>query len=77
MWHSDSFAIAKPELPLRVVITVCRRFREPCHCLPVVLRHTFTISISQSHFILSNGITRVGSVDYAIHIRALNCFLNC
>src|SRR5437867_4383401 len=52
-------------------------FREPCHCVPVVLRHAFTICISQSHFVLSNGITHVGSVEDAIHIRALNCFLDC
>ena len=76
-WHSDSFDIAQREFPLRVLIAVCRRFREPCHCVPVVLRHAFTISISQSHFVLSNGITRIGSVEYAIHIRALNCFLDC
>src|SRR5437588_13090905 len=75
-WHSDSFHIAKPELPLRFVITVCRRFREPCHCVLVILRHTFAISISQGHFVLSNGITCVGGIEYAIHFRALNWFLD-
>src|ERR1700731_3705174 len=76
VWHSDSFHIAKPELPLRFAITVFCRFREPCHCVLVVLRHAFAVSISQAHFVLSNGITRVGSIECAIHIRALNWFLD-
>ena len=77
MGHSDSFYIAKPELPLRFVITVFCRFREPCHCILVVLRHAFAVSISQAHFVLSNGITRVCSIECAIHIRALNWVLDC
>src|SRR4029077_5786641 len=77
LWESHSFDIYKPELPPRVGVTVCCRFCETCECLRGVLRHAFTISISQSHFVLSNGITPVGSVEYAIHIRALNCVLNC
>src|SRR6266853_74279 len=76
-WNTSATQVKVTETTLGSNIAmVCSSF-EPFHCIPVVLRHAFTIRISQGHFVLSFGITGIGPVECAIHIGALNWFLDC